>query len=177
MEVPRTFWLVLTNVLLGLGTLVCLIGTVVAAVCGIVEVRKKRRARIGVMDREYHQVFEPQASRPAPPGFAYIDASFESRFSHLCSCLQRFRSAFTRRAPRPATAGSTTIGLRAGPRRRQRPCLIDELACPLDHGATGVGLTSLCAFAGESCPSMRGATVLAKSTSTAVIYWRASEAR
>ena len=86
----------LVHVALGLAALACLLGTVLAAICGIRQTRAKRKSYIADMDREYKEVFGSPTSRIATASQTYIDAPLETSWFHFCACLRRLASAAKR---------------------------------------------------------------------------------
>jgi uncharacterized membrane protein len=54
---PRTFWLVVTNVLLGLIALVAVLGVVTGVLCELWTRRRRRRAMMNEIERDARNLF------------------------------------------------------------------------------------------------------------------------
>jgi hypothetical protein len=57
MNDPKTFWLTVTNVLLGLAVVVLILGVVTGVLCDFVTTLRKRRSMVNEMDREIWRLF------------------------------------------------------------------------------------------------------------------------
>ena len=97
MLVSRTFWLTLTNVLLGLAVLFCLVGSAVAILYGVCTRRAKRNSRIEHMDREMGEAFGYRASPTVLAGRRFIDAPLETLAGRGCHFILRLGSALRRK--------------------------------------------------------------------------------
>ncbi|HLK68373.1 MAG TPA: hypothetical protein VKU19_33300 [Bryobacteraceae bacterium] len=52
MHDPRTFWLTVTNIALGLALLVLVIGLATGTLCDLISAKRRKRAEIRDLDRE-----------------------------------------------------------------------------------------------------------------------------
>ncbi|MBZ5625773.1 MAG: hypothetical protein LAQ69_44845 [Acidobacteriia bacterium] len=81
---PKTFWLSLTNALLGAAVVLCILVVVVGLLCGSVSILRKRRSYRAEMDHDMQELFgtpRPLAAhRPATgqPGI----------LAHFCACVR-----------------------------------------------------------------------------------------
>jgi len=57
MNDPKTFWLTVTNVLLGLAVVVLILGVVTGVLCDFVTTLRRRRSMVNEMDREIWRLF------------------------------------------------------------------------------------------------------------------------
>jgi len=63
MDDPRTFWLIVTNVILGLAVVLAVLGVVTGTLCELVARRKKRRDVDAELDRDMRHFFGATQSR------------------------------------------------------------------------------------------------------------------
>jgi hypothetical protein len=57
MSDPRTFWLVLTNIALGVAVVVLILAVVTGTLCELILKLKKRHAAGAELDRDMHRMF------------------------------------------------------------------------------------------------------------------------
>jgi hypothetical protein len=65
MSDPRTFWLIVTNIVLGLVLLLLILGIVTGVLCDHVAKFRNRHARMGEIDRDMRRLFH-EARPPRP---------------------------------------------------------------------------------------------------------------
>lgn len=63
MSDPKTFWLVVTNIALGLALLVLILGIACGALCDFLAKLKQRRVMMAELDRDLHHLFGESRSR------------------------------------------------------------------------------------------------------------------
>jgi len=63
MDDPRTFWLIVTNVILGLAVVLAVLGVVTGTLCELVAHWKKRRDVGAELDRDMRHFFGATRSR------------------------------------------------------------------------------------------------------------------
>jgi hypothetical protein len=66
MDDPRTFWLTVTNVVLGLAVLLLILGVLTGVLCDYVAQLRKRRALLRDLDRDMHRLFLMPPPRKHP---------------------------------------------------------------------------------------------------------------
>ncbi len=57
MDDPRTFWLVVTNIVLGVAVVLCVIGLACGVLCEVVERLRRRRSYEKELDRDMKAFF------------------------------------------------------------------------------------------------------------------------
>jgi hypothetical protein len=64
--VPQTFWISLTNILLGGAVILCVLVIVLGLIGGSLRLLRKRRSYQAELDRDLEEIFGTPHPRPAP---------------------------------------------------------------------------------------------------------------
>jgi hypothetical protein len=77
---PKTFWLSLTNALLGAALVLCILVVVIGLLCGSISAVRRRRHYRAELDHDLQVLFgtPPQQCAPIQPGI----------LAHLCACVK-----------------------------------------------------------------------------------------
>ena len=62
MSDPRTFWLTITNIVLGIAVILAIVGVVTGVLCSKVAEWKKRRSVDSELDSDMHELFHTPKS-------------------------------------------------------------------------------------------------------------------
>jgi hypothetical protein len=86
MLLPNTRWLTLTNVLLGVVVVLCLLLVAVGVLCDVISKLRRFRSYERELDRDMEKAFGPQPAALSPD-------SRRGVLGRFCSCLTRARTA------------------------------------------------------------------------------------
>lgn len=82
---PKTFWLSLTNALLGAAVVLCILVIVVGLLCGSAATLRKRRHYRAEMNHDWQELF----GMPHPPAAPRPATSQPGILAHFCACVRR----------------------------------------------------------------------------------------